>query len=80
MTDAVSASVDGDAARVVATVVTEFADRDEPSIEDDIVYLARAGDRLADRQAELDPLPRDRRSPRSRRRRCSAAAVAEATA
>jgi hypothetical protein len=27
-------------ARVTATIVTEFADRDEPSIEDDLVYLA----------------------------------------
>ena len=26
-------------ARVTATIVTEFADRDEPSIEDDLVYL-----------------------------------------
>jgi ketosteroid isomerase-like protein len=31
-----------DDARVTATVVTEFADRDQPSIEDDLVYLARA--------------------------------------
>ena len=31
----------GDTAKVVATVVTRFADRDEPSVEDDIVYLAR---------------------------------------
>ncbi len=28
-------------AKVVATVVTRFADRDEPSIEDDVVYLVR---------------------------------------
>ena len=30
-------------ARAVATVVTEFADRDQPSIEDDVIYLARSG-------------------------------------
>lgn len=29
---------DGDA-RVTATIVTEFADREQPSIEDDVVYL-----------------------------------------
>ena len=34
-----SVELDGDTAKVVATVVTRFADRDEPSIEDDIVYL-----------------------------------------
>ncbi|HEX5955805.1 MAG TPA: hypothetical protein VFY37_07710, partial [Solirubrobacterales bacterium] len=34
----------GDTAKVVATVVTRFADRDEPSIEDDVVYLGRLGD------------------------------------
>jgi hypothetical protein len=31
--------VDGAAAKVVVHVVTEFSDRDQPSIEDDIVYL-----------------------------------------
>ena len=30
-------------ARAVATVVTEFADRDQPSVEDDVIYLARSG-------------------------------------
>ena len=35
----------GDQARVVATVVTTFADRDERSVEDDVVYLVRAGGR-----------------------------------
>jgi len=30
----------GDDARVTATVVTEFADREQPSIEDDLIYLA----------------------------------------
>jgi hypothetical protein len=40
-----SIAVDGSVAKVVATVVTEFADRDEPSIEDDIVYLTRRGGR-----------------------------------
>ena len=38
-----SVELDGDTAKVVATVVTRFADRDEVSIEDDIVYLTRAG-------------------------------------
>jgi hypothetical protein len=37
-----STSVDGDTATVVATVVTRFADRPEPSVEDDVVYLVRA--------------------------------------
>ena len=36
-----SLELDGDTAKVVATVVTRFADRGEPSIEDDIVYLTR---------------------------------------
>jgi hypothetical protein len=31
-------------ARVTATVVTEFADRDQPSIEEDLIYLVRLGD------------------------------------
>jgi hypothetical protein len=33
-------------ARVTATLVTTFADRQEPSIEDDIIYLARNDGRL----------------------------------
>jgi hypothetical protein len=33
-----------DNARATVTVVTEFADRDEPSIEDDLIYLVRRGD------------------------------------
>lgn len=33
--------LDGDKARATVTVVTEFADRDEPSVEDDVVYLIR---------------------------------------
>jgi hypothetical protein len=45
MTQDVSAQIDGDAARVVATVFTEYADGREPTIEDDIIYLARSGDR-----------------------------------
>ena len=32
-------------ARVVATTVTQFADNREPSVEDDLVYLRRAGGR-----------------------------------
>jgi hypothetical protein len=45
MTDAISASVTGGAARVVATVFTVYADVREPTIEDDIIYLTRSGDR-----------------------------------
>jgi hypothetical protein len=36
-----SVSIDGAEARVTATTVTRFADRREPSVEDDVVYLAR---------------------------------------
>lgn len=32
-----------DSARATATLVTAFADRDQPSIEDDVIYLTRAG-------------------------------------
>lgn len=32
-------------ARITAAIVTEFADRDEPSVESDIAYLERAGAR-----------------------------------
>jgi hypothetical protein len=35
----------GDSAKVVASVVTTFADRDELSSEDDVMYLVRAGGR-----------------------------------
>lgn len=45
MTQDVSAQIDGDDARVVATVFTQYADIREPTIEDDIVYLSRATDR-----------------------------------
>jgi hypothetical protein len=45
MTDAVSARVSGEEARVVATVFTVYADVREPTIEDDIIYLERSGDR-----------------------------------
>jgi hypothetical protein len=34
-----------DEASVTATVLTTFADRDEPSLEDDVIYLVRAGER-----------------------------------
>ena len=44
MTQDVSALIDGDSARVVATVFTEYADVREPTIEDDIIYLTRSGD------------------------------------
>lgn len=39
--DIPSVELNGDEARVTASIVTEFADRDEPSVEDDIVYLQR---------------------------------------
>ena len=39
----VSSKVGRNDARAVATVVTEFADRNEPSVEDDVIYLARSG-------------------------------------
>ena len=37
-------SVGPDRARVTASVVHQFADRDYPSVEDDVIYLDRAGD------------------------------------
>lgn len=40
-----SLELGGETAKAVATVITEFADRPEPSIEDDIVYLQRDGAR-----------------------------------
>lgn len=40
-----STEVSGEEARVTATIVSDFADRDEPSVEDDVVYLRRSGDR-----------------------------------
>ena len=45
MTNDVAAEINGDSARVVATVFTEYADEREPTIEDDIVYLTRLGKR-----------------------------------
>jgi len=44
MTEDVSAQVEGDSARVVATVFTKYADVREPTIEDDIIYLSLAAD------------------------------------
>jgi hypothetical protein len=41
--DAPTTVVDGSDARVTATVVTTFADRDEPSVEDDVIYVTREG-------------------------------------
>lgn len=38
------AEVDADSAKVIATTATTFADRDEISIEDDVIYLTAAGD------------------------------------
>jgi hypothetical protein len=46
----ISARVDGDEARVVATVITRYADNREPSIEDDVAYLELRGDRWLLRQ------------------------------
>jgi hypothetical protein len=37
--------VDGTEARATATVITEFADRSELSVEDDVAYLERHGQR-----------------------------------
>jgi hypothetical protein len=45
MTDAVSANVTGDGAKVVATIFTVYADVREPTIEDDIIFLTNDGDR-----------------------------------
>lgn len=44
MTRDVSAAIEGDRARVVATVFTVYERIREPTIEDDIVYLDRVGD------------------------------------
>jgi hypothetical protein len=38
-------TIDGPQARVIATTVTRFADNREPSVEDDLIYLRRAGGR-----------------------------------
>jgi hypothetical protein len=38
-------AVDGDRASVTVTTVTRFADRDQPSIEDDVIHLRRQGGR-----------------------------------
>lgn len=35
--------IDGSTARATATVVSEFADREEASVEDDVIYLERSG-------------------------------------
>jgi hypothetical protein len=40
-----SVTIDGSTARTVATTVTQFAGDREPSIEDDVVYLERRGER-----------------------------------
>lgn len=45
MTSDVSAQVDGENARVVATVFTVYADIREPTIEDDIIYLTEESGR-----------------------------------
>lgn len=38
-------ALDGERASVTATTLTRFADRDQPSIEDDVVHLRRQGGR-----------------------------------
>jgi len=43
----VSVKLNGRQATVIATVITRFADRDEVSIEDDVVYLVREGNSWA---------------------------------
>ena len=45
MTNDLAAQIDGDRARVVATVFTKYSGVREPTIEDDIIYLSRATDR-----------------------------------
>ena len=40
-----SVNIDGTDARVVATIVTDFAGNREPSIEDDVIYLRQRGGR-----------------------------------
>ena len=37
-------AVEGDRARVTATVSHDFSDRPEPSVEEDVIYLRRSGD------------------------------------
>ena len=44
LVDVLTVNLSGETAKVVATVVTGFADRDEPSVEDDVIYLSRDGD------------------------------------
>ncbi|CAN5497567.1 hypothetical protein BH10ACT11_BH10ACT11_01520 [soil metagenome] len=41
----ISAQIDGDRARVTATVVTDYKDQRDPSVEDDVLYLQRIGER-----------------------------------
>ena len=61
----VSAQIDGDQARVVATVFTKYSDVREPTIEDDIIYLSGATDRwlVVKPSATLIPGRWDRRHP-----------------
>lgn len=41
----ISAQIVGDQARVTATVVTDYEDQRDPSVEDDVLYLRRSGNR-----------------------------------
>ena len=55
----------GSQAQVVATTLTTFADRDERSVEDDVVYLVRSGEAwlVAKPSSTLYRSGRDRRRP-----------------
>ena len=41
----ISAQIDGDRARVTATVLTNYEDQRDSSVEDDVLYLRRIGER-----------------------------------
>lgn len=65
--DNFTTAFDRDTVRVTVATVTEFADRTEASIEDDLMYLRRSGDRWLLRQPSItlyraigsgDPPPR----------------------
>ncbi len=57
------------AARATTSIVTSFADRSEPSIEDDLIYLRRSGERWLIVEALERALPGDRRRARAGRDR-----------
>ncbi len=41
----ISARIEGDEARVTATILTTYADQRDPSVEDDVLYLRHVGNR-----------------------------------